>query len=92
MKTVNYGKVKIDSDLMAEFAICTGERVHARRIIFDEEQAGLITQVFNTPGCDRKKFAKMFQAKYGYGCYNSIMRWLKREGIELVVHEMRSRD
>jgi len=84
MRTKVHAKVKIDKDLMAEFGGCVdGKKYDHASIEVNDEQRQLLTELYAKRGCNRKKFAEIFKAKYGFGSVGTLPRICKREGIEI---------
>jgi len=84
MRTKTHGKIKIDPELMAEFATSIGDNKYGKhsRKLFTGEQRTLVTEIYAKSGCNRKAFSGMFQEKYGI-CSNTLRSMAKREGIKI---------
>jgi hypothetical protein len=83
MRTKTLGKVKVDPELMADFAGCLeDDKFSVYKYDMTDEMRALIVNVYAKKECNRKEFFKKFKAKYGI-CRNTLRAMIKREGIDV---------
>ena len=75
-------KIKIGTDLLAEFSECFGTGRKAR-VEFTEEQQALLINMYAKRECNRKAFVRLFKNKYGFGSRDLFFLFLRENNIKI---------